>query len=78
MFHEERFEVVDQDRLSINVGIRAAGADTGRQDIPHGDPRLQHSFDALLVRNSMVEAQQFCEDRPEGISRMSVILPSCQ
>lgn len=78
MFREERFEVIDQDRIRINVGIRAAGTDARSQDIPRGDPRLQHSLDSLVIRNSMVESQQLCEDRPERISRVPVILPSCQ
>jgi len=78
MFREEPFEVIDQDRLRINVGIRTAGTDARSQDIPHRDPRSQDSCDALLVGNSMVESQELPEDRPERISRVPVILPSCQ
>lgn len=74
MFREERFEVVDLDRLRINVGIRTAGTDTGSQDIPDRNSGVPDSFHALLVRIEMIEPQQVCQDRPEGISRVTVIL----
>jgi len=75
---EQAGEIVGDHRALVDGGIQAAGAYTGLQRIPQRNATRHQGPRPFDVRHCGIKTEQGGHDRPEGITRMGVILPRRQ
>ena len=74
VLREKGEEVVRHYGGRLDVGIKAAGADTGGEDVPEGDPPVFEGRESFFVGGLRWYAQNFFHNRPEGVPGVGVIL----
>lgn len=75
MRRKECRKLINDLRFPADIGIQTTGTLAGLQHIPHGNPGLLQTRNALNVRRlRYIKIQQMPHDRPKPVLRMCVVL----